>query len=176
VLLAVVLVPLLGFVACTAMVGGAVSAVDAQRQGGRVTIGETYTYASGLAVTVSQPQPYEVDNRFIVGPGEQAYEVSVTVVNGSDKPVSASLISKNATVNGAPAQEVFGSATFATQDIAPGQQLVGGRQQVEKGSMVSVHCGSLGCTTLPRSQRLPRDSDRSPPPRTSARSSRARSR
>lgn len=120
----IVMVPVLGFVACTALVGGAISAVDAARQGGTVAIGETFTYASGLSLTVAPPTPYEPENQFEVSSGEQAFETVVTVVNGTDKPVSATLISKNATVNGSPAQEVFGTATFATQDIAPGQKLV----------------------------------------------------
>lgn len=124
VLLAVVMVPVLGFIGCTALVGGAINAVDAGRQGGTVAIGETFTYKSGLALSVAAPTPYVPANEFEVGPGEQAFEAAVTVVNGSDRPVSATLISKNATVNGAPAQEVYGAATFATQDIAPGQQLV----------------------------------------------------
>lgn len=123
-LLGLVMVPVLLFVACTALVGGAISSVDKAREGGTVAIGETFTYASGVGITVAPPTPYTSDNQFEVAAGETAFEAAVTVVNGSDKPVSASLISKNATVNGAPAQEVFGSATFATQDIAPGQQLV----------------------------------------------------
>lgn len=124
VLLAVVLVPILGFAACTALIGGAVSAVDDARKGGTVAIGETFTYASGLALTVAAPAPYTPDNEFEVPTGQIAFEAPVTIVNGSDQPVSAALITKNATVAGQPAPEVVGSASFATQDIAPGQQLV----------------------------------------------------
>lgn len=124
VLLAVFLVPILGFAACTALVGGAISAVDQQRQGGTVQIGETFTYASGLSLTVSAPAPYDADNEFIIGEGEQGYEVSVTIVNGTAQPVGASLILTNATVNNAPATQVFDDSSFATQQIAPGQQLV----------------------------------------------------
>jgi hypothetical protein len=124
VLLVVVMLPILGFIGCTALVGGAISAVDQARKGGTVQIGETFTYASGLALTVAAPKPYQPKNEFEVGRDEQAFEAAVTVTNGSDRAVSATLLSKNATVNGTPAQEVLGTGTFATQDIAPGQQLV----------------------------------------------------
>jgi len=123
VLLAVALVPLLGFAACTALVGGAISAVDQARQGGTVTIGETFTYDSGLAITTAAPTPYDAGNEFIVAPGEQAYEVLVTVTNGTPNPVGATLITTNATVNNMPAAQVFDGAVFPTQDIAPGQAL-----------------------------------------------------
>lgn len=122
VLLAVVMVPILGFVACTALVGGAVNAVDQARQGGTVAIGETFTYQSGLSLSVSQPAPYDAGNEFIVGPDEDAYEATVTVVNGSDAPVGATLITMNATVDSAPAEQIFDSG-LPTQDIAPGQTL-----------------------------------------------------
>lgn len=123
VLLGAVLVPILGFVACTAMVGGAISAVDQARQGGTVAIGETYTYQGGLALSVAAPTPYDADNEFIVGPGEQGYEATVTVTNGTDAPIGAALVTINATVNNAPATQVFDEATLTTQDIAPGQTL-----------------------------------------------------
>lgn len=124
VLLGAVLVPILGFVACTAMVGGAISAVDQQRQGGTVAIGETFTYASGLALTVALPVPYDAGNEFIIGADEQGYEAAVTITNGTDRAVDAVLISMNATVGNAPASQVFDDAFLPTQDIAPGQQLV----------------------------------------------------
>lgn len=123
VLLAVFLVPILGFAACTALVGGAVSAVDQARQGGTVAIGETFTYQDGLALSVAAPAPYEADNEFIIGAGEQGYEATVTVTNGTDAPVGASLVTINATVNNAPAERLFDEATLTTQDIAAGQSL-----------------------------------------------------
>lgn len=124
IVLAAILVPVLGFVGCTALVAGGVSAVQEQRAGGTLAIGETFSYADGLAITVAAPTPYQAENEFEIGDGEQGHEALITVVNGTDSPVGAVLITKNATVNGQPAQEVFGTATFATQDIAPGQQLV----------------------------------------------------
>jgi hypothetical protein len=123
VLLAVVLIPILGFVACTAMVGAGIKAVDDARKGGTVQIGETFTYASGLAITVAQPEPYDAGNEFIVGDNEAGYEATVTVVNGTKDPVGASLITINATVNNGPAQQIFTDNALPTQQIAPGQRL-----------------------------------------------------
>jgi hypothetical protein len=123
VLLAFVLVPVLGFVACTALVGAGINAVDQARKGGTVAIGETFTYASGLAITVSAPKPYEPTNEFTVSRGNEAYEVTITITNNTPNPVGAVLITKNATVNAAPAQEVFDDNFWPSQDIAVGQQL-----------------------------------------------------
>lgn len=122
VLLGAVMVPILGFVACTAIFAGGVAAVDQQRQGGTVAIGEQFTYASGLAVAA--PTPYEADNEFIIGAGEQGYETQVTVTNGTDQPVGAALVTINATVNNSPATQVFDESFLPTQDIAPGQTLI----------------------------------------------------
>lgn len=123
VLLALVVVPILGFVACTAMVGGAISAVDQAQQGGTVPIGQTFTYQSGLAIGTAAPTPHDAGNEFIVAAEEQAYEVLVTVTNGTPDPVGAALITTNATVNNMPAVQVFDGAAIPTQDIAPGQSL-----------------------------------------------------
>lgn len=123
VLLAVILVPVLAFGACAALVGGAVSAVDQARQGGTVALGETFTYQDGLALSAAVPTPYDAGNEFIVADNETAYESVITVVNGTDSPVGASLILTNATVNNTPATQVFDEGALVTQDIAPGQTL-----------------------------------------------------
>ncbi|MGQ0574613.1 MAG: hypothetical protein ACT4RN_10475 [Pseudonocardia sp.] len=134
-LLAFVLVPVLGFVGCVALVGVGVNAVDQAREGGTVAIGETFTYASGLAISVSAPQPYEPSNEFVVSRGNTAYEVTVTITNNTSAPVGAVLISTNATVAGAPAQQVFDDSFLPTQDVAVGQQLaVPFRFQVRDGT------------------------------------------
>jgi hypothetical protein len=123
ILLTIVLVPVILFAGCTALLGAGVKAVDDARQGGTVGLGETFTYQSGLALSASIPKPYQSDNQFEIGRGEVGYEATITITNGTDKPVGAALITKNATVNGQPAQEIFGAGTLATQDIAPGQSL-----------------------------------------------------
>jgi hypothetical protein len=116
------MVPVLGFVACTAILGAGVMAIDDARQGGTVKIGETFTYASGIALTVSQPKPFDANNALIVGSEEKAYEVVVTVTNGTENPVGSALIVSNATVNSTPAEAIYVDG-LPTQDIAPGQQL-----------------------------------------------------
>jgi hypothetical protein len=135
VMLAFVLVPVLFFVACTAFVGTAVNSVDQARKGGTVKIGETFTYASGLALTVSAPKPYKSSNPYIVDKSEAGYEATVTIRNGTKNPVGASLITMNVTVNNAPAERVFEGVDLPTQDIAVGQQLqVPLRFKVKKGT------------------------------------------
>jgi hypothetical protein len=135
VVLAAVLVPIIGFAACTAVLGAGATAVDNARKGGTVAIGETFTYASGLALTVSEPKPYDPSNEFVVSPGNEAYEVTVTITNGTDNPVGAALISTNATVSGAPAAQVVDENFWPTQDIAVGQQLNAPfRFQVKEGT------------------------------------------
>lgn len=123
VLLGVVLVPILVIAACTALLSAGISGVEQARQGGTVAIGETFTYQSGLALTVSAPTPYTPSNEFVVPDGQTAYEVTVSAVNGTPNPVGATLIRINATVSNTPAQQVFDGAILPTQDIAPGQQL-----------------------------------------------------
>ena len=135
VLLAVVLVPLLAFGGCVALLGAGATAVDNARKGGTVAIGETFTYASGLAISVSEPTKYKASNPYVVPSGHQAYEVTVTITNGTTNPVGAALITTNVTVNSAPAQQVYDGVIWPTQDIAPGQQLKAGyRFEVPKGT------------------------------------------
>lgn len=123
VLLALVLIPVLVFAGCAALVGGAVKSVDDARKGGTVKLGETFTYQSGLALTVTPPTPFKEVNNFIVSRDEAAYEFTVTINNGTKDPVGASLITTNVTVNSAPAEQVFDGNSLPTQAIAVGQQL-----------------------------------------------------
>lgn len=120
---ALVLLPILMIGGCMAMLGGAVSAVDSARQGGTANLGETLTYQSGLTLSASVPAPWKSDNQFDIAAGEQGYESTVTITNGTKDAVGASLILIDATVAGAPAAEIYSQASFATQQIAPGQSL-----------------------------------------------------
>jgi hypothetical protein len=110
------------FVAGAALVGAGFSEVDASRQDGRVQFGETFTDPSGVRLTVTNPRTYYVDNEFVVGPDEQAFEVVVTVINGTTNPIDSSLITEHATVDTDPADPIDLDGLTA-QDIAPGQQL-----------------------------------------------------
>jgi hypothetical protein len=140
VVLALVLVSILGFVAYTALLGAGVKAVDDARAGGQVAIGETFTYQSGLAIAVSEPKPYRGANQFEVSPGNEAYEVAVTIANGTHDPVSLALISTNATVAGTPADEVvIKDYWWPTLDLAPGQEIKAPfRFQVKAGTTGSL--------------------------------------
>lgn len=120
---ALVLIPILLMGGCMALLGGAVNAVDEARKGGTAEVGQTLTYASGLGISASTPTQWKPDNAFEVSNNEQAYESIVTITNGTGDPVGAALIMIDATVAGAPATEVYSQASFATQQIAPGQSL-----------------------------------------------------
>ncbi|WP_214368327.1 hypothetical protein [Pseudonocardia sp. H11422] len=121
---ALILIPILAFAGCTALVGGAVKAVDDARQGGTVSLGETYTYASGIALSASVPKPHDPKNQYIVAKNEQGWESTITITNGSTNPIGASLVTMSATANGAPAQQYWGDGNgLPTQQIAPGQSL-----------------------------------------------------
>lgn len=109
------------FGVCTALVGGGFSEMDDAHQGVRARFGETVTDTSGIGLTVTDARTYYVDEEAVVGPDEQAYEIVVTVVNGTQNPIASSLISVHAMVDTAPADSIdLGRPT--AQDIAPGQQ------------------------------------------------------
>ena len=110
------------FVVCTALVGAGSNEMDHASHGRSVPFGETFTYRSGVGLTVNNPRTYYVDHESIVGPDEQAFEVVVTVVNGTNNPIGSSLITMNATVDAAAADPIYLDG-LTTQDIAPGQQL-----------------------------------------------------
>jgi len=91
VLLAVIMIPFLGFAACTALVGGAVSSMDQARQCGTVAIGQSFTHKSGLTLSAAGPTPYQSDNEFIVSAREKGVRVGRDHLHGTDKPVGATL-------------------------------------------------------------------------------------
>jgi hypothetical protein len=105
-----------------ALAGAAFSETDDTRQGGRAQFGETFTDTSGVGLTVTNARTYYVDTQSVVGPHEQAFEIVVTVTNGTKNPIGSSLLTANATVDTAPADPISLDGLRA-QDIAPGQQL-----------------------------------------------------
>jgi hypothetical protein len=121
-ILGVVLSSALLLFVCMALVGVGFVELDDARQGASVGFGETVTGRSGVGLTVTNPRTYYVDNESIVGPDEQAYEVVLTVVNGTTNPVGTSRITMSATVDTAPADPIY-LGGLTTQDITPGQQL-----------------------------------------------------
>ena len=135
VLTCLVLVPLLGLGACIGLVGMGAKAIDDSRKGGTVALGQSFRYASGVELAVTEPRSYKAPNQFSVERGNVAFESTVTITNGTSRPMSATLVTMNATVAGAPAKQVLDGDVLHTQDIAPGQQLkVPFRFQVPKGT------------------------------------------
>ena len=110
------------FGVCAALVGTGLREMDDARQGVRAQFGETVTDTSGIGLTVSNARTYYVDEESVVGPDEQAYEIAVTVSNGSQNPVASSLVGVRAMVDTAPADSIDLDRPTA-QDIAPGQRL-----------------------------------------------------
>ncbi len=116
------LVPVLVVVSCSALFVGGVNAVQDQRAGGTLPIGQTFTYKSGLAVGVSDVAPTKVSNTYIVDKTETAYQGVVTIVNGTNTSASTALVTINITVGSVAAERVFDDGLPPTQDLAPGQQ------------------------------------------------------
>ncbi len=136
VLLTIVLVPVLLFVGCTALVGGAVTSVQNARQGGTAKIGETFTYGSGLALTVSPLAPHRSSNPYMVAKDETAYEGTITMVNGSKNNVGSALLTINATVGNVAAESLFDGIGLTSADLPPGQTLkVPFQFKVKKGAV-----------------------------------------
>jgi hypothetical protein len=108
-------------VVATALVGPGFSGMGDTHQGGAVQFGGTFTDTSGVGLTVNNPRTYYVGSESVVGPDEQAYEIDVTVVNGTKNPIASSLITMHATVDTIPADPIHLGLT--AQDIAPGHQL-----------------------------------------------------
>jgi hypothetical protein len=119
-LLAVVLVPVLVVVSCSALFVGGVTAVQDQRQGGSLPIGQTFTYKDGTALTAADIKPYKSDNPYSVAKNESAYEGTVTMVNGTKNPINTVTALINVSVGGTAAERIYDSAP-PTQDLAPGQ-------------------------------------------------------
>jgi hypothetical protein len=144
-LLAVVLVPVLVVVSCSALFVGGVTAVQDQRQGGTLPIGQTFTYKDGTALTVGEIKPYKSDNPYSVTKSETAYQGTVTVVNGSKNPTNTATVTINVAVAGTAAERVYDSLP-PTQDLAPGQTAeIPFQFKVKKGTsgalQVSVSAG-----------------------------------
>jgi hypothetical protein len=94
------------------------------------TWGQRYTWPNGVAIEVGQPATCK-PGKYAQPPGiERAVTVAVTVVNSSDKPFDAALLSvANATFAGAHAESVFDSggkcanSTMEAGTVLPGKTL-----------------------------------------------------
>jgi hypothetical protein len=145
VLLAVVLIPVLIVAGCSALFVGGVSAVQDQRAGGALPIGQTFTYKDGTALTVADLGSYRSPNPYSVAKGELAFQGTVTVMNGSKNPENTVTVTINISVAGVAAERVY-DAMPSTQDLAPGQTAkIPFQFKVKKGTagplQVSVSAG-----------------------------------
>jgi len=119
-LIAIVLVPVLVVVSCSALFVGGVNAVQDQRAGGTLPMGQTFTYKDGTALTVSDMGGYKSSNPYSVARDETGYQGTVTVVNGTKSPQNTVGVLINVAVGGVAAERVYDSVP-PTQDLAPGQ-------------------------------------------------------
>jgi len=94
------------------------------------TWGERYTWPSGVAIEVGKPATCKPGEYAQPQGIERAVLVDVKIVNGSDKPVDATLLSvANATFAGAPAEAVFDSngkcanTSMQVSTVMPGKTL-----------------------------------------------------
>ncbi|MFF8274961.1 DUF4190 domain-containing protein [Streptomyces lateritius] len=92
-----------------------------------LAFGQTHTYPDGVKVTVSKPRAYKPD-QFAAGhtKGNSAFQVTVTIVNGSKKALDVTTALPDATdAEGSPADPVF-DGSDATEmfrgTVLPGKQ------------------------------------------------------
>lgn len=91
----------------------------------QVSFGETAQWADGTTVTISEPQPYEIENEYTRAdyPG-QIVSMSVTMHNGSDEPVNAFMPTITGTSGGRAVESVFDeNHDLPMADIMPGKDL-----------------------------------------------------
>ena len=98
-------------------------AAQDQQVAGTVPIGSSFTYPSGLVVTVSDIGPYTSTNPSIVSSGDSTYRGTVTLVNGSSAPVNSAVMTIDVATGAHSDDRIFENALPPTKDIAPGQQL-----------------------------------------------------
>ncbi|MFE0647555.1 DUF4190 domain-containing protein [Streptomyces sp. NPDC059534] len=96
-----------------------------------LAFGGTHTYEDGVKVTVSVPKPFRPDG-FAAGyeKGDTALRVTITIVNGSDRPIDVTTALPDARdAEGAPASTIF-DGSRATEmfrgTVLPGKQAKAG--------------------------------------------------
>ncbi|MCT4352989.1 DUF4190 domain-containing protein [Streptomyces sp. Je 1-79] len=89
--------------------------------------GEAFTYPDGVKVTVSKPRAYKPD-QFAAGhtKGNSAFQVTITIVNGSDKAIDVSTALPDASdAQGAQAEAIFDGSNATEMfrgKVLPGKQ------------------------------------------------------
>jgi hypothetical protein len=94
-----------------------------QQTANTVPIGASYSYPSGLVVTVSDISPYTSTNPNVVSSGDAAYRGTVTLVNRSSATVRSAVMTIDVATGAHSDDRIFENALPPTRDIAPGQQL-----------------------------------------------------
>jgi hypothetical protein len=88
-----------------------------------VGFGQTFTYADGLAVTVSEPSRYRASSVAAGDVTPYAYKATVRVTNNTGAAFDPTLLSVSMTTGGAPASQIFDTK----MGLAPHNQLQPGR-------------------------------------------------
>ncbi|MEJ2888773.1 hypothetical protein [Actinomycetospora aeridis] len=88
-----------------------------------VAFGQTFTYADGLAVTVSEPTSYEPSSYAAGNTNPYAYSVTVRVTNNTGTAFDPVLLQTAMSTGGAPASQIFDAET----GTPPQNQLQPGR-------------------------------------------------
>lgn len=123
VLFCIAMVPIFGVVACAALVGFESNRAEAGNKGGTAAFGAAFEYSDGLAIAAAAPTTYTPKSALELNPGEAALAITFTVTNHTNKPISMTQFSANATFNHSPSAKVLGADASPDQDVAPGQSI-----------------------------------------------------
>ncbi|MEJ2862746.1 DUF4190 domain-containing protein [Actinomycetospora flava] len=88
-----------------------------------VGFGQTFTYADGLAVTVSEPTSYDPSSYAAGNTNPHALKMTVRVTNNTGAAFDPTLLTVSMTTGGAPASQIFDTE----MGMAPQNQLQPGR-------------------------------------------------
>lgn len=93
---------------------------------GQIAFGETWTWEDGIAVTVSEPEPYETSSSGVGGEAfEDAVRFDVTIENGTDAPLELFAVLASVQSGTSTGDQIFDSANNVSG--SPGNTLLAGR-------------------------------------------------
>ncbi|GAA4932527.1 hypothetical protein EV188_103752 [Actinomycetospora succinea] len=90
-----------------------------------VAFGQTFTYADGLAVTVSEPTSYDPSSYAAGNTNPYAYSVTIRVTNNTGAAFDPVLLHAAMSTGGAPASQIFDAETGTPpqNQLQPGRSL-----------------------------------------------------
>jgi hypothetical protein len=92
----------------------------------QVAFGQSFTYEDGAIIAVAAPVPYQPSSTSAIGAGSaRAVAMSVTVTNGTAKPLSLAGVSLQAAAGDQAAEQIFDSAKgvgMSSQTLPPGKR------------------------------------------------------